>query len=37
MNIEVKKSVINNKNIKYSSTQLDIMYAAEMVIGKKGI
>ena len=37
MNIEVKKSVINNKNIKYSSTQLDIMYAAEVVIGKKGI
>ena len=37
MDIEVKKSVINNKNIKYSSTQLDIMYAAEVVIGKKGI
>ena len=37
MNIEVKKSVINNKNIKYSSTQLDIIYAAEVVIGKKGI
>ena len=37
MNIEVKKSFINNKNIKYSSTQLDIIYAAEVVIGKKGI
>ena len=37
MDIEVKKSVINNKNIKYSSTQLDIIYAAEVVIGKKGI
>ena len=37
MSIEVKKSVINNKNIKYSSTQLDIIYAAEVVIGKKGI
>ena len=37
MNIEVKKSLINNKNIKYSSTQLDIIYAAEVVIGKKGI
>ena len=37
MNIEVKKSVINNENIKYNSTQLDIIYAAEVVIGKKGI
>ena len=32
MNIEVKKSFINNKNIKYSSTQLDIIYAAERPI-----
>ncbi len=37
MNIEVKKSVINNENIKYNSTQLDIIYAAEVIIGKKGI
>jgi AcrR family transcriptional regulator len=37
MNIEIKNTIIDNKRIEYSSTQLDIMYAAEEVMGKKGI